>query len=308
MGRPQERDRHLQGIRNAPAAISKRIVIWGRNCIIRVGEDMADIFFKCETCGNNLVSDDSGAGMTTHCPKCKAGTAVPKLVIIHQCPHCQQMLKFTGDMKGELIDCPSCKKEVLLPLQAGGEQKPLQPFICPKCNAELETFSAMADQNVVCPNCNERVRLRPKIRVKTGAETLSPVDASQQAGDDSIPPLPQKPKPQPPFKMPPILRYGVVDILLLILFLIPLPALNGHNFLYILMESVSGKQSHRSAAWNEGYGAGQNYGKTDKDAGLYDHRDPNFADRAKIAPNYAEGTSSSNDFWDGYRQGYAEKR
>lgn len=265
---------------------------------------MADIFFKCQTCGNNLVADDSAAGMTTHCPKCKAGTAVPKLVIVHFCPHCHEVLKFTGDMKGELVDCPSCKKELELPQQSGGEQKPLHPFICPKCNAELETFSAVAEQLVVCPNCNEKVRLRPKIRVRTGADTLA---ASEEMPAESEAPHVAAAKPAKQSRFPTLLRYGVIDLLLLVLFLIPLKELNGHNFLYILVQAASRQPAH-SQAWNDGYGVGQSYGKLDKDAATDAHKNPAPADRVKIAPERAEGSPEYNDFWDGYAQGYAESR
>jgi len=61
-------------------------------------------------------------------------------------------------------------------------------------------------------------------------------------------------------------------------------------------------------AWTEGYDVGQTYARMDRDSGTDDHKNPNFASRAKIAPWHSAGTPEYSDFWDGYRQGYAERR
>lgn len=36
-----------------------------------------DITFACETCGQNLVIDEAGAGLTIPCPKCGTPLEVP---------------------------------------------------------------------------------------------------------------------------------------------------------------------------------------------------------------------------------------
>jgi len=87
---------------------------------------MPDIFFKCGSCGNHLVADDAGAGWTIECPDCSTPTTIPETVTIHQCPRCRHRLKFSPEMKRELVHCPTCHGEVHLP----GQQ---YPKTCPKC-------------------------------------------------------------------------------------------------------------------------------------------------------------------------------
>ena len=36
-----------------------------------------DIYFFCGSCGQNLVVDDAGAGLTIQCPQCRADLTVP---------------------------------------------------------------------------------------------------------------------------------------------------------------------------------------------------------------------------------------
>ena len=40
-------------------------------------EDSMDITFACESCGQNLVIDEAGAGLTIQCPKCGTSLEVP---------------------------------------------------------------------------------------------------------------------------------------------------------------------------------------------------------------------------------------
>jgi hypothetical protein len=64
---------------------------------------MPDIFFKCGSCGNHLVADDAGAGQTIDCPDCNTPTTIPEISTTHQCPQYRQRLKFSPEMKGELV-------------------------------------------------------------------------------------------------------------------------------------------------------------------------------------------------------------
>jgi phage FluMu protein Com len=76
---------------------------------------MSDIFFKCRVCGKYLVVDDEGAGLTVDCPDCRASISIPDLLLVHECPHCKQIVKAACEMTGELVLCRSCQTEVRLP-------------------------------------------------------------------------------------------------------------------------------------------------------------------------------------------------
>lgn len=287
---------------------------------------MPDIYFTCKTCGKGLFADDALTGLTADCPGCNTSNTIPRIVIVHQCPQCGQVLKYARDMKDEVIDCPSCHREIFLPGKAAAPQERLLSFVCPKCGVEIEAPEEMAGQSAPCPSCDEEVHLRPKLRLRTEAKFLTSTAEDQQPLAESHPTQLEPPQPRKRVGLLPLLRYGLVDILFLVLFLIPLPALNGHNFFYVLRLSITGSQpsppfpldnkpansrtanSLPSGPWRAGFEAGQNYGQADRDAGLYDHRVLGAAERAMIAIGYTRGTTEYNEFWDGYRRGYADKR
>ena len=292
---------------------------------------MPDIYFTCKACGKCLVANDALAGLTTDCPDCKTGAIIPTIVIVHLCPHCGQKLKFTGELKGEMVDCTSCNGEVSLPGQSrdaipAAQRERLVAFACPKCNVELEALEETAEELTTCPGCGAQVHLRRRPHLRIGSNFLSPTAGGQPLPPDAPSNQPAPAKWRRRFSLANLLRYGLVDLLLVALMCLPLPALNGHNFVYVLKLSFSGSkpgpseqaqsepsgspspQPMHSAAWRRGYEAGRSYGKMDRDSGAYSYMNLDSSDQARIAGGYTAGTMAYRDFWDGYRQGYAEKR
>ena len=78
-------------------------------------ESMSDIFFTCSECGEYLVVDDKGAGLAVDCPDYHASITVPDLLLVHECPHCGQIMKAACEMMGEVVLCRSCLSDVRLP-------------------------------------------------------------------------------------------------------------------------------------------------------------------------------------------------
>jgi len=75
---------------------------------------MPDIFFKCGWCGKHLVADDVGVGLEINCPDCKKIVVIPKVRFAHECPQCNESLVFAYTMRGETVECPSCRQEFCL--------------------------------------------------------------------------------------------------------------------------------------------------------------------------------------------------
>ncbi|MEI8064556.1 MAG: hypothetical protein WCH84_10900, partial [Verrucomicrobiota bacterium] len=49
------------------------------------------------------------------------------------CPHCKQSLEASDEMRGQLVDCPTCKKPIEIPHSYPPIQqpKPVPPYITP---------------------------------------------------------------------------------------------------------------------------------------------------------------------------------
>ena len=139
---------------------------------------MADIFFKCEACGNPLVVDDAGAGLTLDCPDCQGTIDIPKVLLVHECPNCHQKAKASAEMKGETVHCSGCQKDFTLP----GQPQRSSPagvarvaLICPECQAEIEAPEEMTRGRSPCPNCGQVVQFRHKLRLKQTQEPAIPL-------------------------------------------------------------------------------------------------------------------------------------
>jgi hypothetical protein len=66
--------------------------------------------------------------------------------------------------------------------------------------------------------------------------------------------------------------------------------------------------SSHSQAWETGYRQGQRYADLDRNLASYKYFDPSDADKMRLAIGYSVGTHEYGDFWDGYKQGYLDKR
>ncbi len=284
---------------------------------------MPDIYFTCKTCGKCLVADDTLTGQTTTCPGCDTPAVIPTLVIVELCPHCDSKLKFTPELKGERLDCTHCRQEVTLPGAVPGGELParLVDFACPKCGADIEALEGKFNEFSPCPNCGAEVHFRRKLHLRLESD-LRPAEPPGAVPPTEAPSLAHGLR----SRLSQLLRYGILDLFLLLLMCLPLPALDGHNFFYILRLSLTGSklestkvnpappapiaqvQLVRSDAWKNGYEKGQVYGKMDHDGGRTEYREPTSVMRAHLAGGYANGSSEYSDFWDGYRQGYFENR
>ena len=110
---------------------------------------MADITFDCPQCGNNLVVDESGAGLSAPCPECSQIITIPSPAtaprptppqgdIVFNCQHCKQLIEAPLAMFGQLIDCPACNNPVevrrssSLPMPPPRRPTTPPPHIAPK--------------------------------------------------------------------------------------------------------------------------------------------------------------------------------
>ena len=126
---------------------------------------MADITFDCPQCGNNLVVDESGAGLSAPCPECSQIITIPSPAtaprptppqgdIVFNCQHCKQLIEAPLAMFGQLIDCPACNNPV--EVRRSSTLKPLsgQPII-PPSPAPLPPTPPPSPQQQTqpCPYC-----------------------------------------------------------------------------------------------------------------------------------------------------------
>ena len=82
---------------------------------------MSDIFFNCGVCGNKLVVDKAGAGLSINCPVCNADIVIPPQS--EPPPQPSPALAPPGMKK-----CPFCKNNI-----------PAAAAICVLCGKNLKT-------------------------------------------------------------------------------------------------------------------------------------------------------------------------
>lgn len=64
-----------------------------------------DIEFKCNKCGQHVVIEEAGAGLTVPCPKCGQSLAVPKppsATATKKCPFCAE------EIRSDAVKCKHC--------------------------------------------------------------------------------------------------------------------------------------------------------------------------------------------------------
>ena len=111
--------------------------------------------------------------MTVDCPGCQAAVAVPKVLLVQECPTCGQKIKSAADMKGEPIVCPGCQTELHVPGQPDHDSKPLLvAYLCPECHAEVEAPDQIGERTGPCPGCGEQVHFRRRLYLKTPTPLL----------------------------------------------------------------------------------------------------------------------------------------
>ena len=146
------------------------------NCIMTTDDktvsvlQVPKILFKCRSCGNQLVRDDVRAGMPVHCPKCGSSLTVPKTTIVYTCPHsdCSRAVKIDVTLKGDGLQCPSCNKPMMLPIQRADRIV----FLCKRCEKIVEIPVAAAGKLLPCPKCDAFIR-GPELQATADAMTAS---------------------------------------------------------------------------------------------------------------------------------------
>ena len=78
---------------------------------------MPDIFFKCSSCGKNLVVNDTQVETTTKCSDCNAIVPPPETAARFKCTRCKQIFKLSPSMSMEWVECPKCKLEIRCPAE-----------------------------------------------------------------------------------------------------------------------------------------------------------------------------------------------
>jgi DNA-directed RNA polymerase subunit RPC12/RpoP len=77
-----------------------------------------DIEFDCSKCGQNIVIDAAGAGLTVQCPKCNRSVVVPSPKLIKfNCSKCGQRLSVDETSAGVEVRCSVCGEHMIAPSQ-----------------------------------------------------------------------------------------------------------------------------------------------------------------------------------------------
>ena len=83
-----------------------------------------DIEFNCDKCGQQIVIEEAGAGLTVQCPKCNQSLLVPSPKIIEfNCGNCGQWLSVDEEGTGLTVPCPKCHTSLLVPASNDAEQR-----------------------------------------------------------------------------------------------------------------------------------------------------------------------------------------
>ncbi len=151
---------------------------------------MADIFFKCTACGQNLLIEETGVGLTYDCLHCGHQMVVPPPGDEVECENCRQTLKVARGMEGESVRCPHCGGTVTVPtedrprvkLKSESAPPPLPtampaatPSECPSCHAPV-----MADA-VICIQCGLNLKTGQKHATATASAGRTTNRAAQEA-------------------------------------------------------------------------------------------------------------------------------
>ena len=115
---------------------------------------MPDIFFKCESCGKQLVVDYTGAETAIDCPDCNSQQAIPHPATLQYCPHCNKAIKIDHTLGGAVLHCQGCAKSILLPVRRGEQIV----CLCKRCEKTIEIPAAEAGKLLACPKCEGWIR------------------------------------------------------------------------------------------------------------------------------------------------------
>ncbi len=90
--------------------------------------------------------------------------------ITFECPGCQQVLETPVEMAGQVVECPVCHQEIIIPSPEPQEEEPALPMAvpvqeketveCHECGAEMDADA------VLCINCGFHKILGKKIETE----------------------------------------------------------------------------------------------------------------------------------------------
>jgi LSD1 subclass zinc finger protein len=75
-----------------------------------------DIIFRCPRCSKHVAVDEKGSGRTMLCPDCHNEIQAPAPTVDFTCDSCHAPLKAPPGLEGDVFNCPTCRKAVLIPL------------------------------------------------------------------------------------------------------------------------------------------------------------------------------------------------
>jgi hypothetical protein len=125
---------------------------------------MADIFFKCTGCGQNLLIEDTAVGQTYDCLECGGQMTIPAPVSEVECTGCGQSLKVAAGMPGESVRCPNCREPVTVP----SEERPRVKLKGEGVPPPLPVAAAAGAGAAECPSCHAPVMAEAVICVQCG--------------------------------------------------------------------------------------------------------------------------------------------
>ena len=156
---------------------------------------MANILFKCRSCGGQLLQADDCAGQQVTCVHCDDRLTVPQVVVLFACPHvhCGLVMRIDRSLQGDGLWCPSCKKAIMLPTQRAD----VMLCLCKRCGKIAEFPVVDVGKILPCPKCDELIRV-PVVNTATqampGNSAPDPVSLLKDGGismitDDKVVPV-----------------------------------------------------------------------------------------------------------------------
>ncbi len=138
---------------------------------------MADILFRCSSCGKSLAVDSRCSGQSVNCTDCGCALVVPDADIEYRCPHCRTKLCSPADLAGAACSCPDCEKDLNVPTRTSrlslGRKREDAPDLagrrCPSCGSEV------APAAILCVNCGIDLRTGEPFHGKPKTKALNSV-------------------------------------------------------------------------------------------------------------------------------------
>ncbi len=143
---------------------------------------MADVFFKCHACGNNLLVEETGVGQAYDCLHCGQSLIIPVPAGEVACAGCRQTLKIPDGMEGQSVRCPNCRQPVRVPgarqqvkLKASPVANVTAGSECPSCHAPVPADA------VICIQCGMNLKTGQKVATATASTSRASAGAAKKS-------------------------------------------------------------------------------------------------------------------------------